>query len=422
MPIPRFNLPMRFESIAKRTETRSGSRSSLLIVSFHYLPERLVGVLRPARFARILPACGYDCSILTATPQPPGCSPNIRCVPWVRTFGETVIRKFFLPGEEAMSWAGKAAKAAAEMHAATPFSAVLVTVPPPPALRVGLILKKKFGLPLIADFRDPMRGSNTRLRYSFRLHDRLFEPLIFKNADAIIANTDAGAKLWRQSYPQWSKKIFTIWNGYDPEEKVNAAPLPRRDFRVLAHFGDVFNYRHPGALLASIARLIERGLLDPATLRIRFYGIVESLGDPEIAGRLVSRGVIETRPLMPFPEALRHMQESDYLLLVDFTDGAPGLQVPSKLYTYLRIGRPVLALTTPESPVARILRNSAVPHVCVFPGSPGERMDAQVLEFLRLPTDPVEPSAWFREKFDCISQTRALAGIIDRVCDTSSLR
>jgi len=38
-----------------------------------------------------------------------------------------------------------------------------------------------------------------------------------------------------------------------------------------------------------------------------------------------------------------------------------------------------------------------------------------VLDFLRLPTDPVQPSSWFRENFDCTAQARTLAAIIDRI-------
>jgi hypothetical protein len=407
---------MRPEGVINGVDPRAVERrGSVLIVAFNYLPERIVGVLRPARFARLLPRYGYDTTILTATPQPEDAPPNIRQLPYIRTFPEKVIRRFFLPGEESIPWAGSAARTAAAMHRETPFSAVFVTSPPWAVQRVGLYLKKKFAVPWVADFRDPMRGSSVRLDYAFPLHDGIFEPRVFRHADAVIANTDAVAKLWRKRYPQWSEKFQTIWNGYDPDEEVGPAPLPPRPFRVLGHFGEVFEYRHPGALLASVARLIGRGLLDPATLRIRFCGGVQSLGDPEIRHDLEARGVIELAPLPPFAEALQEMAQSDYLLVIDFTTGAPGLQVPSKLYTYLRIGRPVLALTTPESPVSRILRNSGIRHACICPDAPAGRIDAEVLDFLRLPTDPIEPSSWFRENFDCTAQARTLAAIIDRI-------
>ncbi len=103
------------------------------------------------------------------------------------------------------------------------------------------------------------------------------------------------------------------------------------------------------------------------------------------------------------------------MLLIDFTTGAPGLQVPYKLYSYLRIGRPVLAITTPNSPVERMLSRSGVPHACIYPGSPSEEIDRRVLDFLRLPADPVRASDWFWENFDCTAQTRTLASIIDRL-------
>ncbi|HPQ16288.1 MAG TPA: hypothetical protein PLP04_13730, partial [Bryobacteraceae bacterium] len=136
---------------------------------------------------------------------------------------------------------------------------------------------------------------------------------------------------------------------------------------------------------------------------------------PATQKALRARGVVEELPLPPFAQAARLMAETDYLLLIDFTTGAPGLQVPSKLYTYIRIGRPVLAITTRNSPVERILGRSGIPHACIYPDSPAEEIDCRVLDFLSLPTDPVSASDWFWENFDCTVQTRTLASILDRL-------
>ncbi len=300
-----------------------------------------------------------------------------------------------------------------ETASAAPFSAVFSTFPPTAVHLVALRLNRRFGIPWIADFRDPMRGSIARLHHVFPHIDRVLEPVIFRRACAVIANTNAVAEAWIRRYPEWAHKIVAIPNGFDPDEPLGPAPIPPRPYRVVGHFGEIVAFRHPGVLLDSVERLIAAGRLDPATLRLRLAGAMDWPDTPESFRSLLARGVVETMPL-PWTEAGARMAESDYLLLVDFTTGAPGLQVPYKLYSYLRIGRPVLAITTPDSPVERLLSRSGVPHACIYPGSPAEEIDRRVLDFLRLPTDPVRASDWFWENFDCTAQTRVMASIMDR--------
>ncbi len=389
------------------------ARGRVLMIAYAFPPEHIVGAIRPSRFARSLPAFGYEVLVLTASAQPPGGPDYVYHVPQRRTFSEKVVRKFFLPGEDAIPWVGPAFRAAARLHAASPFSAVFSTSPPSPVHLVAMRMKYRYRIPWIADFRDPMRGCSARASRAFPYIDRIFEPMIFRHADALIANTDSVAALWNARYPQWAHKITAIWNGFDPEEAVAPLPIPSRPYRVLGHFGEIAAFRHPGVLLASLERLISAGRLDPASIRLRLAGPMDAPGDAQSFSALLGRGVIEVSPLPPFAQASALMAESDYLLVIDFTAGAPGLQVPSKLYTYIRIGRPVLTITSRHSPVERILSCSGIPHACIYPDSPPEDIDARVLDFLSLPSEPVRASDWFWNNFDCTRQARTLASIID---------
>lgn len=405
-------------SSVRSGDVRSGTRRDergkrVLIIAHAFYPEQIVGALRPYRFARSLPDCGYGVTVLTASAQAAGGPDCVHHVEQRRTFTEKVLRKFLVPGEEAMPWIRPAFRAAAKLHAESPFSAVFSTFPPTAAHLVALRLNRRFGIPWIADFRDPMRGSSARLHHAFPHIDRTLEPVIFRRASALIANTEAVAKTWIRRYPEWARKITAIPNGFDPDEPLGPAPIPPRPYRVLGHFGEIAGFRHPGVLLDSIERLIAAGRLDPAGLRVRLAGLMDWPDSPASYRSLLARGLVESVPL-PWDEAGAQMAESDYLLLIDFTTGAPGLQVPYKLYSYLRIGRPVLAITTPNSPVERILERSGIPHVSIYPASPAEDIDGRVLKFLRLPPDPVRASDWFWQDFDCTAQTRVLANLLDR--------
>ncbi len=123
-------------------------------------------------------------------------------------------------------------------------------------------------------------------------------------------------------------------------------------------------------------------------------------------------GWLELRPSVPKAEAQQLMEEADSLLLVQpQTD----IQVPGKLFEYICIGRPILALVPRSSAVEHILEQSGIPHVCIYGDDEPATADQKMLEFLRFPNQPVRYSAWFEQNFNADSQARQLAAIIEDV-------
>jgi glycosyltransferase involved in cell wall biosynthesis len=242
---------------------------------------------------------------------------------------------------------------------------------------------------------------------------------LISHATAIIANTDSARDRLARNYPAHRDKIHLIWNGYDPEEALSAMPIPARGYRVIVHAGSLYGHRHPSLLLASLDRLITRGALDPAGIRLRLIGEFyrhEPWVQQSKFADLIRLGCVEhTDGYVPAAEAIREMSEADFLLLLDLHDRGPGIQVPAKLFEYIQIGRPILAYTNRNSPVERILAKSGVRHVCVYPESNSDEMDAAVLRLLETPATADRSSEWFRQQFDGRAQTAALAGILDAV-------
>ncbi len=74
-------------------------------------------------------------------------------------------------------------------------------------------------------------------------------------------------------------------------------------------------------------------------------------------------GWLEMRAQVPRSNAQRLLEEADALLLVQ---PQSDVQVPGKLFEYICIGRPILALVPRASAIEHILRNSGIPHVCVY--------------------------------------------------------
>lgn len=330
-----------------------------------------------------------------------------------------MLERVLLPYHDRISWLPHACAAASALM--TPGTVLISTHPPVVTHLVALVLKQRFGRPWIADFRDPLWGNPVRTSYRAGLIDPIIERLVVRHADAVIANTDASAAILVSRYPELSDKISTIWNGFDPEDRMQ--PLPRRDRgrRVISHVGSLYGTRTPLPFVACLNRLIARGAIMPNTLQFRQIG----QSDPDcldLTGAsyqaLQALGCLHAVGYaLPRDEARQEMLIADWLLLLDMNAPNSDLQVPAKTFEYIQACRPILALTTPGSPTARILARSGIIHACVDLAADTDHFDAEILAFLRRPLTDMRPSAQFWSEFDGSRQTAALSVLIDRVCD-----
>lgn len=401
--------------------------SSILLVAHSFKPSQEPGAQRSWRFYRYLPCYGYRPLVLTASPQDP--AHPIEAVHYSETgvlpmnslegFLDRILTRFFMIANLGdWRWVREAAAAASELHSRQPFTIVLSSFPPLAVHQVAMRLKRKFGVKWVADFRDPLGGNPYRRTTPLQVWvDNFLERRTFKFADALIANTDVVLADWQKRYPQYSGKMHLIWNGYDPEDRIAALPLPARTRRVWGHIGSIYGDRHPGLLIESLQRLTASGQLASDSVQLLHQGTIGGAFE-QYAGlrqELKQRGIlVENNSLIPKQEAQKLLGEVDSLVLLD-TPGERPSQVPAKLFEYMQIGRPILGLTTAGSPVDRLLLESGIPNVRLHYGSPAAKIDSQLLAFFKLPTEPVPMAESFAAKFDGNLQTRQLARILDRI-------
>lgn len=431
----------------------------VLLLAYYFPPQNEIGAARPYRFARYLRRLGTPVSVIcspnperASTPAKPESSlmpsgsrqdrvdgafvtepPAIR-VPSASA-GQTrridaisrtlrTLERLLLPYHDRISWLPHACAAASA--AMTPGTVLISTHPPVVTHLVALVLKQRFGRPWIADFRDPLWGNPFRTSYRAGLIDPIIERLVVRHADAVIANTDASAAMLVSRYPAFSEKISTIWNGFDPEDRME--PLPHRDRkrRVISHVGSLYGTRTPLPFVACLNRLIARATIMPDEIQFRQIGQSDpdclDLTNPGYQA-LQSLGCLYTvAHALPQDEARHEMLTADWLLLLDMNATNSGLQVPAKTFEYIQACRPILALTSPGSPTGRVLARSGVVHACVDLAGDPDHFDAAVLAFLRLPFTDTRPTVQFWSEFDGSRQTAALNVIVNRVYDDTTSR
>lgn len=398
-------------------------KTSVLMLAYYYPPDVQSGAARPHRIAKYLSRLGHPVEVFAAGPgADPVIADNVHRLRWggVRTpkrdmaaFLERVLRQTLFVHDPGGTWAWRTVEYASRWMRETPRPVVISTAPPLVTHAAAYLMKRRYGVRWVADFRDPLAGNPFRPGGMPAFFDPIFERTIFKNADIVIANTDTVAELWKRKYPEWQEKIHVVWNGFDPEESLCALPLPRRDHKILAHIGSIYGDRDPDMLIQSLHRLLRHGMINPGSLCVQFIGPkAGEFKDPDAVQALISSGCLHVENPLPRAEAQHRMATSDALLLLDVISDSAGLQVPAKLFEYVRIGRPIVACTTRNSPVDRILTNSGLHYAGLYKGAPADEMDRVMLDFLRAPSDPAPASDWFNSNFDGLEQARYISDLI----------
>ncbi len=333
----------------------------VLMVCYYFPPIRTVGCTRSVAFARNLPACGWEPTVLTVretrdpwvqtgAPVPEGVS-IVRTREWPlaraadladaafsrlrRLVGfrgaRSWIRELTCLPDSQVAWTVTARGALlARKH-----DAIYVSCSPYSSAVRGCFMKLLSGRPLVVDLRDAwtlnQHANPTALHRA--VVERL-ERLVFAVADRIVLNTGGALRAYAALHPSAASKLVVVPNGYD--ELAPATEVLRGErFRVM-HFGSFYGSRQPDALLAAIRNL---------RLPIEFVQVGGGYTRP-----VVDPGVpVTVIPTVERARALELMKTASLLYLRQGRE--PGvahhLAVAAKTYEYLATGLPILADVPP---------------------------------------------------------------------------
>lgn len=271
-------------------------------------------------------------------------------------------------------WAREAERAAARRIQEGGVDAVWTTSSPESAHLAGLSLKRRFGIPWVADFRDPWVGRVT-YRPPTHWHDArhlTLEREVVQAADRVTLVSEAMTSLYRQRYSETpADRFVTVPNGVDSDDWRRADLLPPpsdgevardRSRFVLLHAGQLAHRPTARTLLAAARRVIEADPRAASELTLRFLGGNEELTREEYEREGLG-GVVEILPSRPHLQALASMRRAQGLLLLGHGGDADALLYTGKIYEYLTSGRPLLGILDP-GPAAELIRSADAGVVC----------------------------------------------------------
>jgi glycosyltransferase involved in cell wall biosynthesis len=238
-----------------------------------------------------------------------------------------------------------------------PVDAIVSTGPPHTTHLIALGIRKRLGIPWLADFRDPW----TKIDFYDQLmltsiadkRHQLLEQKVLKAADRIVTVSWNWAKDFDALGTPGTK---VITNGFDPEDFPNINSEKPNTF-LLTHIGSLNQDRNPEFLWKILGEKVHNDEVFRKMLRIRFigktdYNVFESLERNGLAS------YSEKIDYVPHDEALKLSADSAVLLLlINDTPNSLGI-IPGKIFEYLATRRPILCIGPQEGDSARIVNQT----------------------------------------------------------------
>lgn len=387
----------RSDSVSADTHATRSSDSAerrVLLISYAFPPTGGGGVQRAVKFAKYLPSCGWRPTILTvANPSVPvqdhdlagELDPGTKIVrtrTWEPGYGvKTVLTEagrggqavrrllrqlsmHLLQPDPQVLWNPSAYREAVRILRTQSHDAIVVTGPPFSSFLLGCKLKKRFGIPLVLDFRDEwmLVGKyleNHQLSGLVYRRQHAMMQRALKAANAVVATTKASAaELASQCRKANSEAtVSCIYNGFDPDDlsQLSETRVASSKLRIV-YTGTLWKLTDISPLvlaLESLARI-------STDLASRVELIVAGRRTPPqdaVLERLSGTGVTVVRhDYLPHGESLKLAATADQLLLLLANEPGAERVVPAKLFEYIALQKPIFAIN-PDGETNELLRS-----------------------------------------------------------------
>ena len=267
------------------------------------------------------------------------------------------IRGNFLIPDPRKFWINPSIKFLSKYLNDYPVDLVVSTGPPHSMHLIALGLKKKFNIPWIADFRDPWTGIDfyhklKLTRWADRKHRKL-EKQVLATADHVVTvSPGCAVEIERIA----NRKIEVVYNGFDPLDYNFDKPVTDEFFSI-THFGAFNKDRNPVIFWKALAELSNENPGFKKLLRIKLIGQTDDSVISEIRKNDLESNLV-LKEHLPHSEGLFELSRSQVLLLP--LNDAPNVRgiLPGKMYEYMALKRPIIALGPADADYARILNET----------------------------------------------------------------
>jgi hypothetical protein len=351
----------------------------ILFISHFFPPTGGAGVQRSSKFVKYLPHFGFSSVVLTGHSDPNSrWSPEDRSLLLDLPADLQIFRAKLTPGDQQRSdfhLLRRNAYLSAGREAIRDHSPelIFVTMSPFQDARIAAELAGEFGLPWVADLRDPWALDEFQI-YRTAWHRREEMKKMrsaLASASGIIMNTPVAMQRLISAFPAFKDRpVTSITNGFDSEDFPQGETRVRNErFRIVhtgtfhtklglnqklkstiyktlgkCHSGVRLLPRSPYYLLRALESIAARDPRILEEIEVVFAG-VSSDEDRQLIAESKVVGNITMTGYLGHDESVRHTRTAD-LLFLPLHSVAAGDQssiVPGKTYEYIASGNPILA-------------------------------------------------------------------------------
>jgi glycosyltransferase involved in cell wall biosynthesis len=423
---------------------------SVLMIAWLFPPHASVGSRRSYRLARELAALGWHVTVLTQACVPErlreqGDHPLPERVRVLRAYDPPLMARLvarldarashriaaphgkahtlvsgkggsslsfaerWIPTEPAAIWVPHATvRALLERER---YDVVWSTSYPFSAHSAGRAIAYRLRIPWVADLRDPwtLHFSHAKKHPIVQSIERALERATFREASAITVTTEALRDAYRQRFRSRSADIHTVYNSFDPI----ALPAPSRDVGParLVHFGHVYGgARTLGPVIEALASIAKRRALTAHDVVLENFGRFSD-EDLALARSLGVESLLRLREPVAYKEGMASLTRASLLLLPVWKSEYGPLFLPAKLFDYLHVGAPILAIgDNPE--LASILARTRAGTLLAEQERPAIE---RVIEAALHGTCSIERDVSQIEAFSSRSMAKAMSAVLDEV-------
>jgi glycosyltransferase involved in cell wall biosynthesis len=263
---------------------------------------------------------------------------------YLRHLGQLIRSTIYFP-DDTVGWVPFGLAKAIKLHRDQPFDMIYTTSPPRSAPVIGLLLKVFYGVPWVCEFMDPWYPPQGRIRR--KSEDRL-QALLVHKADRVVVMIKEHGEEFRRLFNVPAKKLAVVRNGFF-EEDFASGEVTQKDclppgYFHLSHFGTIYP-DNTGSFFPALAELVRECPELRECLRVNIVGyppesVLRYAREGELKGIMQIHGFVQDRA-----EVFQMMRSSHCLLLFWGRPDFSRLAVAGKTYDYLRVGRPILAVT-----------------------------------------------------------------------------
>ncbi len=365
--------------------------NKVLIITFAFPPNAGGGVQRTAKFVKYLPIFNWqsivittkknasksqDASLLSDIPQ----NTTVHRIPFfnIYSFPSKIINKYsnnktanflklilnkiinginiaLLIPDYTILWLPLTYIRAKNIIGQEKPDLIYSSSPPPTCHIIAYLLKKKYNLPWLADYRDEW-AENPFRKYFTPLHKKInlwLENKIVNQADTVINVSEVLSNQLAQRFKD-NNKFHVLTNGYDPEDIPRNSPIDNHKFTI-TYCGSIYDDQSPNSFITALIELIEEEKISRSDIHINFVGAVANQYFHSLVEGI--KELVTFRGYQPHRRAIEFIIKSDALLLYISQKRGPGC-VTAKIFEYLATRKSILTLATKDNAAAKIIKQT----------------------------------------------------------------